>query len=116
MRKLLPWCIAVLACLALAAGPVAAEEEPVTLVGMVACAKCVLAMEGQSECQNVLIVKEEGEKKMYYLTKNETYDHLGEMCQGSVNVQATGFVKEEDGRLWLVASKIEPMEMEKAEG
>ena len=57
---------------------------------MVACAKCVLEMEGQSECQNVLIVKEEGEKKMYYLVKNETYDHLGEMCKGSVKVQATG--------------------------
>ncbi len=116
MRKLLPWSIAVLACLALAAAPAAAEEEPVTLVGMVACAKCVLEMEGQSECQNVLMVKEEGEKKMYYLVKNETYDHLGETCKGSVNVQATGFVKEEDGRLWLAASKIEPMEMEKAEG
>ncbi len=116
MRKLLPWSMAVLACLALAAAPVAAEEEPVTLVGMVACAKCVLEMEGQSECQSVLIVKDEGEKKMYYLAKNETYDHLGEMCKGSVKVQATGFVKEEDGRLWLVASKIEPMEMEKAEG
>ena len=42
MRKLLPWSIAVLACLALVAAPAAAEEEPVTLVGMVACAKCVL--------------------------------------------------------------------------
>jgi hypothetical protein len=116
MRKLLPWSIAVLACLALAAAPAVAEEEPVTLVGTVACAKCVLEMEGQSECQNVLIVKEEGEKKMYYLAKNETYDHLGEMCQGSVKVKATGFVKEEDGRLWLDASKIESMEVEKGEG
>lgn len=109
MRKLLPWSIAVLACLALAAAPAAAEEE-VTLVGMVACAKCVLEMEGQSECQNVLMVEEEGVKKVYYLVKNETYDHLGEMCEGSVNVQATGLVREEDGRLWLVASKIEPVE------
>ncbi len=116
MRKLLPLSVVVLACLALAAAPATAGDEPVTLVGMVACAKCVLEMEGQSECQNVLIVKEEGEKKMYYLTKNETYDHLGEMCKGSVSVQATGIVKEEDGRLWLAASKIEPMEMEKAEG
>ncbi len=116
MRKLLPWSIAVLACLALAAAPAVAEEEPVTLSGKVACARCVMALDGQSECQNVLIVKEGDEKKMYYLVKNETYDHLGEMCQGSVNVQATGLVKEEDGRLWLVASKIEPMEMEKAEG
>jgi len=31
-------------------------------------------------------------------------------------VQATGLVKEEDGRLWLTASKIEPVEMEKTEG
>ncbi len=116
MRKLLPLSLVVLACLAFATAPAASEEDPVTLEGMVACAKCVLAMEGQSECQSVLIVKEEGEKKMYYLTKNETYDHLGEMCKGSVSVQATGIVKEEDGRLWLAASKIEPMEMDKAEG
>ena len=116
MRKLLPLFIAVLACLAFTTAPAAVEEDPVTLEGMVACAKCVLEMEGQSECQSVLIVKEEGEKKMYYLTKNETYDHLGEMCKGSVSVQATGIVKEEDGRLWLAASKIEPMEMDKAEG
>jgi hypothetical protein len=114
MRKLLAWSVAVLACLALAAAPAAAEEKSVTLVGMVACAKCVLEMEGQSECQNVLMVKEEGEKKMYYLAKNEAYDHIGGLCQGSITVQATGFVKEEDGRLWLVASKIE--KMEKAEG
>ncbi len=116
MRKLLPLFIAVLACLATATAPAAMEEDPVTLEGMVACAKCVLEMEGHSECQNVLIVKEEGEKKMYYLTKNETYDHLGEMCQGSVMVQATGLVSEKDGRLWLNASKIEPMETEKTEG
>ena len=114
MRKLLPWSIAVLACLALAVAPAAAQEEQVTLVGMVACAKCTLEMEGQSECQNVLMVEEDGEKKMYYLVKNETYDHLGEMCKESVSVQAPGIIKEEDGRLWLAASKIEPME--KAEG
>ncbi len=118
MRKLFTLSIAVLACLAFTTAPAAVEEDPVTLVGMVACAKCVLELEGQSECQSVLIVKEESEEKMYYLTKNETYDHLGEMCKGSVKVQATGLVKEEDGRLWLTASKIEPveMEMEKTEG
>ncbi len=114
MRKLLPWSIAALACLALAAAPAAAEEEPVTLVGMIACAKCQLQTEGQTECQNVLMVEDEGEKKMYYLVKNEAYDHIGEVCKETMKVQATGTVKEEDGLLWLVASKIEPMK--KAEG
>ena len=49
---------------------VAAEE--VTLEGKIACAKCTLKKADAKECQNVLLVKEDGGKTAeYYIVVNE---------------------------------------------
>ena len=53
--------IGLLIC-ALMAVPLAAGDKAVTLTGMVACAKCELKAAGQTACQNVLMVEQEGEK------------------------------------------------------
>ena len=50
------WLGALLLCLATLSA--AAGEKPVTLVGTIACAKCVLQVDGQTACQNVLVVEE----------------------------------------------------------
>jgi hypothetical protein len=101
------WLGAVLVCLvALSAS---AAEEPVTLVGTIACAKCVLQVDGQTACQNVLVVDEEGKETRYYLEKNESYDKVGEVCKDSFQVKATGTLEEKEGLLWLTATTIQPM-------
>jgi hypothetical protein len=117
MRKALVLSLAALLCLGLAgsfafAGEEAAaatEHKVVTVQGKVVCAKCALHEEGRTECQNVLIVNENGKDKQFYLTKNDAYNKLGEVCKGSQTVSVTGQVEKKDGHKWITASEIKPV-------
>jgi hypothetical protein len=98
----------------LVGGVLAGEEtETITLEGKVVCASCTLKEEGIKECQNVLQVEsgEEGaEPASYYIAKNDVGDKLGMVCKDSKHVKITGMVAEKDGKKWITASKIEPLE------
>jgi hypothetical protein len=98
----------------LVGGVLAGEEtETITLEGKVVCALCTLKEEGLKECQNVLQVEpgEEGaEPAFYYIAKNDVGDKLGTVCKDSKHAKITGTVAEKDGKKWITASKIEPLE------
>jgi hypothetical protein len=88
-----------------AAGTFAAEE---TLTGNVLCAKCTLKKADAKECQDVLVVKNDGGSSTeYYLTKNKTLEEFGHTCSGEKPATVTGTITEKDGKKWLTASKIE---------
>ncbi len=92
------------------------KGEKLTLKGEGMCAKC--ALKEQSKCQNVVIVKKEGEKdKKYYIVMDDVGKkaHQKEgFCRASkedpVKVKITGTCKEEDGKLVFTAEKIEKNE------
>ena len=88
---------------------VAGEAEAVTLEGTVMCAKCKLGEEDRTKCQNVLIVKGDDEPMHYYLTADANKD-FGDVCMKTPVVRVTGTVSEEDGKTWIAATKIEPVE------
>lgn len=112
MRTFASLCVGILVVALLAMPAVAGKT--VTLEGKVLCAKCTLHKDGQDHCQNVLVVEKKGKQKQYFMTKNETYEHFGEVCKGSTAVRVTGEVqKKDDGTRWIVASKIEPIDEEK---
>ncbi len=102
-------CLLMLAFLATGA-VVAGEAEAVTLEGTVMCAKCVLEEEGREKCQNVLVVKEDGKPMHYYLTATEANKGFGDVCMKTPTVRVTGTVSEKDGKTWMDATKIEPVE------
>jgi hypothetical protein len=106
-RKLGVLSVALLLCM-LVAGP--ALAGPMTLEGKVVCAKCALHEEGREECQNVLVVESKGEKQHYYMTKNAAYEKLGEVCKGATQVRVTGEVSEKDGKHWIAATEITPLD------
>ena len=109
MRKMMAASVAVM-ILAAFAGPVSvAGEKEVTLEGTIVCAKC--SLHEADGCQNVLVVeKKKGKQKHYYLTKNDAYEEIGEVCSSTTSVRVTGNVTKEDGQLWLTAKEIEPVE------
>jgi Family of unknown function (DUF6370) len=92
------------------------EGKKLNLKGEGLCAKC--ALKEQSKCQNVVIVKKEGEKdKKYYIVMDKVGKaaHQKEgFCQATkeepVKVKITGTCKEEDGKLVFTAEKIEKNE------
>ena len=88
---------------------VAGEAESVTLEGTVMCAKCKFEEEGRDKCQNVLVVKGDDEPMHYYLTADANKE-FGDVCMKTPLVRVTGTVSEEDGKSWLAATKIEPIE------
>ena len=96
-------------CLALGAGLVSAAD-PVTLEGKVMCAKCALKEEGQKKCQNVLSVEDDGKQSFYYMAKNDVNAEFGEVCMATPTVRVTGKVTEKDGKRWIDATKIEPLD------
>ena len=101
-------CLLVLAFLVTGA-VVAGEADSVTLEGTVMCAKCKLGEEDREKCQNVLIVKGDDEPMHYYLTADANKE-FGDVCMKTPTVRVTGTVTEEDGKSWLAATKIEPVE------
>ena len=107
MRKLIALSVAFLFCVGLAA---AGEGNSVTVEGKILCAKCTLGE--QESCQNVLVVENKGDDDYYYLTKNATYEEMGEVCKDSRLARVTGTLEEKDGKTWLIASEIVRVEDE----
>jgi len=83
--------------------------ENVTVEGTLLCAKCTLKDEAQKDCQNVLQVKQGDEVVNYYVVKNDVAEKFGHVCQGSKEAKVTGTVAQKDGRMWLTASKMDPI-------
>jgi hypothetical protein len=92
------------------------KDAKLTLKGEGMCAKC--ALQEKNTCQNVVIVKKEGEKdKKYYIVHDavakKAHGSLG-FCRASkeepVKVKIIGTCKEEDGKLVFTAEKIEKNE------
>jgi hypothetical protein len=84
------------------------EAKPVTLHGKIACAMCVLKVDGAKECQSVLVVESEGKEPMhYYLVKNEAAKEYAHTCGGAKEAVVTGMVAEKDGKMWITATKVE---------
>ena len=92
------------------------KDEKITIKGEGLCAKC--ALKEKDSCQNVIIVKKEGEKeKKYYVVHDkvakDAHSKIG-FCRASkdepAKVKATGTCKEEDGKLVFTAEKIEKNE------
>ena len=107
MKRIATLSVALLLCLGFAA---AGETETVTLEGQILCAKC--SMGEQAECQNVLVVEAKPEAKHYYMTKNDVYLEMGEVCEDSRVARVTGTVEEKEGKMWLAATEIVRVEEE----
>lgn len=101
-------CVLMLAFL-VSGAVVAGEAKAVTLEGTVMCAKCKLGEEDRDKCQNVLVVKGD-EKPMHYYLTAKANEEFGDVCMKTPVVRVTGTVSEEDGKSWLAATKIEPVE------
>jgi hypothetical protein len=101
--------LAALLIAGVALAAIASEEaQSVTLTGKVVCAKCFLKKADATKCQNVLVVKGEGEAPTeYYLVKNEVAEKYGHVCQGEKGAVVTGTLEEKEGKTWLTASKME---------
>ena len=80
----------------------------VTLEGKVVCARCTLKKADAHECQNVLVVDEDGKDVEYYMARNEVAETFGEVCTSTIKATVTGAVSEKDGRKWITPSRIEP--------
>jgi hypothetical protein len=77
-----------------------------TLKGEMVCARCYLNKPDAKECQDVLLVKEQGATTEYYVTKNKVSQDSGEACTQAIPATIVGTVSEQDGRKWITASKI----------
>lgn len=113
MTKKIALTSALLLCLALLAAPAISGSNSVTLEGKIVCARCALHVDGQDACQNVLVVEsDKGKETHYFLTKNDVYEEQGDVCMAKPVVRVTGTVSKEDGRQWLTATKMEPLDSE----
>jgi hypothetical protein len=84
----------------------AEKEKEVTLTGMGQCAKCSLGK--TAECQNAIVVKQDGKEIVYLLAENEVSKKFhDEICDAAKEIKVTGLVKEAKGQKEIVASKIE---------
>ena len=91
----------------LVTGVALAEHHEVKLQGEIACAKCTLNKSDASDCQDVLVVKDDkGNEKHYYLVNNAALEEFGHACQGVKPAVVTGTVKEKDGKMWLTAKSL----------
>jgi hypothetical protein len=109
MRK-----IAIITALILAAAPFGGAfagdgADSVTLQGEVMCAMCIMKEDGIQQCQNVLQVSTGDESVNYYLVKNDVAEEFGPACSEGRMAQVTGTVADEDGRIWLTATKMVPV-------
>lgn len=86
--------------------PGKAAGKEVTYTGTLECAKCEL--KETKECQNVLVVKDNGKETKYYLEGKVSKDKHGDVCKAPKdNVSVTGTVSEKGGKKVLTATKIE---------
>jgi hypothetical protein len=105
MRSVFATALAALATLALAA-PLLADDKEVTISGTGMCAKCEL--KETKKCQNAIQTEKDGKKVTYYLEDNQvSKDFHKNVCTSTEKVKATGTVSEKEGKMQLVASKIE---------
>ncbi|HEY8535607.1 MAG TPA: DUF6370 family protein [Vicinamibacterales bacterium] len=88
----------------LAAVTVVSAEET-TLSGTLVCAKCKLKKSDQ--CQDVLLVTENGKTTEYFIAKNDAAKEAGHQCSAEAKATVTGEVSEKDGVKWIAASKIQ---------
>lgn len=111
MRKF--WALAVAGALFTGVGLLKADEgKKVTIEGDGVCAKC--ALKEKDTCQNVVIVKKDGETKTYYIVHDKVskaaHAKAG-FCRASkdkpAKVKVTGTCEKKDGKLVLTAEKIE---------
>ena len=97
-----------LAALVVGLVPAAVAADDMTLTGKVMCAKCTLKAADAKECQNVLVVTDDGGKtSQYYVVKNDVSQTFGHACKGEKPAVVTGQVAEKDGKMWITASKME---------
>lgn len=116
MRKLFP----MLTVAALFAGltfVVRADEPNKEIKGEGQCAKCSLkekTSDGESKCQNVIVVTDAGKKTTYYLKDKEgstvSQKFHKNLCQEKKTVKAKGDLTEKDGKKVLMVSSIEVVE------
>lgn len=104
MKKLIA-AAAFIVALAFAASPLQALAET-TLSGTIVCAQCKLQKADAHECQDVLLVDNNGQTVEYYIVKNNVSKESGEACTLEIPATITGEVSEKDGRKWIAASKI----------
>jgi hypothetical protein len=89
-----------------AADTATSTAKEVTLVGSGQCAKCSLGK--TDECQNAIVVKENGKDEVYMLTANDVSEKFHKkICKAAKDIKVTGVVKEVDGKKEITASKIE---------
>ena len=92
--------------LVFAGANLAVAAETITITGDGKCAKC--AMKETKDCQNAVLVTENGKTTTYYLEPNQVAkDYHGTVCKKTVKTKVTGTVEEKDGKKILTASKIE---------
>jgi len=112
-KKTIVWAVAMTLVLgAVALGGDAAGS--VTLEGKITCAKCTIGAADAKECQNVLVVDQEGAAKHYYVVKNDVAEQFGHACKGEKGAVVTGTVADKDGKSWITATKMEPPQEKKA--
>ena len=109
MKRIAMITLALAVVLGLSAVALAGGAKDVTLTGKIACAKCVLKVEGVASCQDVLVVAGKGgaAPTYYYFAKTEAIEEFGHACDGEKAATVTGVVAEKDGKQWIAASKIE---------
>jgi hypothetical protein len=115
MKKLLVL-LSGLAGLLFTTAVVAAEKE-VTLTGDVTCAHCMLKLKQAKTCQIALQVKDGNKLVSYFVTperavEKEWNKQIWEkqkinICEQRVEAMVAGKVKEIDGKLVLIASRME---------
>jgi hypothetical protein len=87
-------------------GTTLAQET--TVSGTVMCAKCALKKSDATECQNVLVVKDDADKTTeYYVAKNAVSEKFGHVCKTKKEAVITGTVEEKDGKTWITPTKME---------
>lgn len=104
MKKLIVTAIAAVS-LMLVTSSQAADKE-VTLKGEGMCAKCALKL--SDKCQDVIQVKKGDKKITYWIEMNEVGKAFHKkVCQDTIKIKAVGKVEKKDGKMILVASKLE---------
>ncbi|HYE30517.1 MAG TPA: DUF6370 family protein [Methylomirabilota bacterium] len=84
----------------------AADAKEQTIKGKGQCAKC--SLKEADSCQNAIVTEKDGKKTTYYIAQNDTSKKFhGKICTEPKDVEATGTVKEENGKKTLTVSKID---------
>ena len=111
MRKLFPMLAVCGLFLVASLSVLAADDKEKTITGDATCAKC--ALKETKECQNVLMLKEDGKDVTYYLVGDASKKAHGKLgiCTASkdapIKVKVTGTAGEKDGKKIIEVTKID---------